>query len=258
VLHTVGADRVLLIHITRDCTLPSCVQRLLRAPWAVKTGVGIGGDATKLQADHGVHVSPVFDAASVWQKRLDRAGLCPGRPEGLRALSVRLLGVPTAEARQWKHKSTTLSNWAAVPLKPKQTRYAALDAWASAALAAVLGVERGEPVVRLEPAGGGRAGAAIGGGGIASGLGGSSQGGEKRAKKQQKKVLKKARSKSRKRDQGSRGYKQQNAGPAGAKRRRSEASNGRATGGGRADGERSSSAGGSRAQGGGKKRRHGS
>lgn len=144
----IGSDRVLIVHVTREHGLPRPLQRLLGAPWAIKTGVGVAGDASKLASDHGVHVSPVFDPAAVWKKRLEAMGRGGGRLEGLRALSVRLLGVPQSESKQWKSKSTTLSNWAAVPLRPRQVRYAALDAWASASLAAVLGVHEGEAVAR--------------------------------------------------------------------------------------------------------------
>ncbi|KAA0147858.1 hypothetical protein FNF29_07071 [Cafeteria roenbergensis] len=51
------------------------------------------------------------------------------------AMSLRAMTRAYCGAESWKSKSTTMSNWEAFPLRRRQIEYAALDAWAGAAIA---------------------------------------------------------------------------------------------------------------------------
>jgi len=126
--------------MSRRDELPLPLARLLEAPWAIKTGVGITNDARKISKELGVQVSPLFDSAITLRKRLQAGGGSARHTLGLRQLAIQLLGISEAESRAWKRKKLTMSNWAAPKLKENQIRYATLDAWVSAAAAAVLGI----------------------------------------------------------------------------------------------------------------------
>jgi hypothetical protein len=50
------------------------------------------------------------------------------------AISLKVLTLTYCGVESWKSRSATMSNWEATPLQPRQVSYAALDAWAGAAI----------------------------------------------------------------------------------------------------------------------------
>jgi len=101
---------------------------LLRDRSILKIGVGIDDDALNLwrASDGQYDIRGRFDLGGV--------GCIRGQNRGLGNLTEAVLGVKMA-----KSKSITMSNWAALPpLGMKQVEYAAMDAWAGAAVHAEL------------------------------------------------------------------------------------------------------------------------
>jgi hypothetical protein len=113
---------------------------LLRDRSIIKVGVGIDDDALNLwRASGGQYdVRGRFDLGGV--------GCIRGQNRGLGNLTEAVLGVQMA-----KSKSITMSNWAALPpLGMKQVEYAAMDAWAGAAVHAELSRRRPDLFAQTE------------------------------------------------------------------------------------------------------------
>eukprot|EP00877_Chromochloris_zofingiensis_P003951 jgi/Chrzof1/13557/Cz08g02020.t1 len=112
------------------------IQELLLSDGIIKVGVNIGGDASKLACDYGVHMAATADLSDFAKDRSrvlgeleDVTANVEYRRWSLAALSAELL-----QAALPKPPRIRLGNWERRPLDPDQQAYAACDAYASLAL----------------------------------------------------------------------------------------------------------------------------
>jgi ribonuclease D len=134
-----SCTRTVLVPVRHLSRLPAAAVQLLSSPQIWKVGCGVREDARKLEADCGLRVAPVLEIGDVATLLQGAAELTfPALPEdervrpGLRGLAL-ACGYELS-----KPKSVARSNWERRPLTPQQQRYAALDAYAGAWIAASL------------------------------------------------------------------------------------------------------------------------
>lgn len=132
----------------RESPARGCLERILGSPagvgGATLVGMGVASDVKVAREALGVDAS----AARPYVVDLKTFGSVRGVdvPGGLAGLTEHLCGTPS-----WKSQRVVMSDWCAAPLSEEQRRYAALDAWASAACFFKL---RGLPIgARLAQAG---------------------------------------------------------------------------------------------------------
>ncbi len=107
------------VYLFRICTIDTFdpLLPILESRNILKTGVGIKEDVKKLHAVKGFNPAGFLEVSDITRK-------LGYENQGLRALAGLLLGGRISKAAQ-------ISNWERKELDPKQTRYAATDAWIS-------------------------------------------------------------------------------------------------------------------------------
>jgi 3'-5' exonuclease len=113
---------------TLDAGFREAVREVLQSAAIVKAGVGIHGDAEKLQLDHSCVLTSALDIGAELNRRTQPAGcdLVEHTAFTLAEAAERLLRRTLA-----KPQALRCSNWEQRPLSGEQRRYAALDALAS-------------------------------------------------------------------------------------------------------------------------------
>ncbi|KAK9837950.1 hypothetical protein WJX74_008364 [Apatococcus lobatus] len=124
-----AADYTCLLLPIFHTGIPVMLGRLLANQDIAKAGVGILGDAHKLQRDYGAASEGLWDIYQHLQDRADN----PVGGRGLASLTSWLL-----KQQLDKSDDVRCSNWEASPLSPRQQAYAAADAYASLRLCQVL------------------------------------------------------------------------------------------------------------------------
>jgi len=129
-LADVGGN-VLLFHVHHSRKeVPASLDRVLRSPGVLKVGVGVLEDVKKIQERWPVPVAGVVDLDELerleeWFSRCPQ----PHHRRSLAAFAEHYVHVPS-----WKQSNIAISNWEAQPLTLEQEAYAAMDAWAGAAI----------------------------------------------------------------------------------------------------------------------------
>lgn len=121
-----GESECLIIQMLFLDVIPWALVDFLKDPNIVLPGVGVKGDAKKLQKDWGLECNGALDLTSLAVKALRQPEL---KHVGLKALAKIVIGYEMA-----KSKRVTMSNWAKPVLDNLQVEYATLDAWVSYAI----------------------------------------------------------------------------------------------------------------------------
>lgn len=125
-------ESVLVVHLVKPGGKPSeacapMIDAILRDENIIKAGCGVDQDIMALhRLWPGLEATSRFDLASLFQT--DK-----GYTPGLATLTERVVGLELPKPRK-----VQMSNWGQVPLDKRQIVYAGRDAWAGAAIAAVL------------------------------------------------------------------------------------------------------------------------
>ena len=114
-----SASACVLCPVAHLAQLPPRLRAMLEDAAVWKCGCGITDDAALMLSDWGVQLSSLFDMARIAPRLGEYAN------PGLKGLCAAF-----GQALQ-KSKNVQLSNWAARPLRPAQSAYAAQDAYAS-------------------------------------------------------------------------------------------------------------------------------
>ncbi|KAL3131058.1 hypothetical protein ABBQ38_000374 [Trebouxia sp. C0009 RCD-2024] len=135
-----GQYKCLLLHIAHTGLTPSLIE-VLESQDIHKLGVGITGDAHKLQRDFGVQCNGLVCLSEEASMRLTKEQMPETR--GLAGLCQELLHLTLD-----KTNDVRCSNWETLPLSVVQKAYAATDAYAALAVYQVL---QSMPVIAAPP-----------------------------------------------------------------------------------------------------------
>ncbi|KAJ7960474.1 Werner Syndrome-like exonuclease [Quillaja saponaria] len=113
----------LIFQLYQALSIPTCLYEALEHPNITFTGVGIAGDAAKLQMDYGLEIENFGDIAEIAAEEFKMKKL---RKAGLKTLVKALL-----REEMEKPKHVAVSNWEAKKLTCDPIQYACMDAYYS-------------------------------------------------------------------------------------------------------------------------------
>jgi ribonuclease D len=121
-----GDTECMIVQMLYLDSIPLALVNFLKDPRIMLHGVGISGDAKKLEKDWGLKIKGAVDLGTL-------ASTTRGQPE-LKNAGLKTLAKVVINFDMDKPKRVTMSNWAKCELDRIQVEYASLDAWVAYAI----------------------------------------------------------------------------------------------------------------------------
>ena len=121
-----GDRECMIVQMLYLDSIPLALVNFLKDPRIMLHGVGISGDAKKLEKDWGLKIKGAVDLGTL-------ASTTRGQQE-LKTAGLKTLAKVVIDFDMDKPKRVTMSNWAKFELDRIQVEYASLDAWVAYAI----------------------------------------------------------------------------------------------------------------------------